>query len=948
MHARWKHALGVLLITLAVFDGRCAETVSVIKRIRESENMSTAANFTTARDLALQAVQADPAHAPAWLQLGAVELRDQRYPEAIKAIRESLIVDPSQTSAWKLVALAEWNAGRSDEAILSLRKYLSIMPADTVAQHDLAVWLSTIGEQREATGILSRLARSGDANPRIWKELGSLLFRQGDYESARDAYEESLKQDPDDSGVHRDLAWCYWNMHEKSAARPLLEKALASVLAYLQSDSGNVPMNVMAGRIMSALDRKDQARDHYSALLARNPDFAPSLVYLRQDAAERSRPADALAFARRRTDFEPSNLEAQLDLANSLAQNDQFRPALKILRRLASMPATEATLLLAYQLIDESEGPGRNTIDQLMQHFDILAERGYRMDNRFSDESTIATSKVVLIFQGASEKDLQSIDARLAALEGRAIYAGSIAGDHVRRTTKPTAAFLKSLEQTGRWLILPAVRLERKCINQEGVLGNPLTHRIYEDGRMESEEEMTSRVRAFLAQMFSHAYANPERVCIYPFGDYGQRSLDMSREDAVVLSTSVAEVFSYGIYFADQGYHAGAANPLTVPALEVSPVTTPEIFALMLTRANPLVSSRLELAKALYWNRQYEQAHDWFARAEAEGADPFALYFSWGACADNQSDIPTAMDKIAKARAIDPDDDRLQALSLRADDRRSSRISAGFRHWDDNENRSFNQISTEGSLFAGDSIRLGLLAGNNVWKQKGKGDERGIRAGISARAFVLPQVWLDATVWNLDMERTDDLAGGDILLHAPCRWTSGFIELSAGRDEMETVEALRAGISTDNIRLHHYSRVQDRFDLFASVLQQKRSDDNDTLGVDGRLLYRVREWPYLGIGYHVRLADSDRDPAEYWAPEQLEQHQAHLNLRRTFGNHHVSVSGDAGYAREQDNDWRFVWGANASLETLIYRTVALRVQGQHHESPTYHRTTGTLGLGIDF
>ena len=45
-----------------------------------------------------------------------------------------------------------------------------------------------------------------------------------------------------------------------------------------------------------------------------------------------------------------------------------------------------------------------------------------------------------------------------------------------------------------------------------------------------------------------------------------------------------------------------------------------------------------------------------------------------------------------------------------------------------------------------------------------------------------------------------------------------------------------------------------------------RSDDNDTDHLEGRLLYRLQEWPYLGAGWRFRFADARPVPPEYPLP----------------------------------------------------------------------------------
>ena len=46
-----------------------------------------------------------------------------------------------------------------------------------------------------------------------------------------------------------------------------------------------------------------------------------------------------------------------------------------------------------------------------------------------------------------------------------------------------------------------------------------------------------------------------------------------------------------------------------------------------------------------------------------------------------------------------------------------------------------------------------------------------------------------------------------------------------------------------------YSRLFDKLDLFANGQYVDRTDDNATWLLYGRFVYRLKEWPYLGVGY---------------------------------------------------------------------------------------------------
>jgi hypothetical protein len=356
------------------------------------------------------------------------------------------------------------------------------------------------------------------------------------------------------------------------------------------------------------------------------------------------------------------------------------------------------------------------------------------------------------------------------------------------------------------------------------------------------------------------------------------------------------------------------------------------------------VRARLELARVLYWHGQHEEAHAAFADAEAAGADRVDTLFNWGLNADRQGDIPTAVAKLRQARELDSESERIQHAVERAEERRRPQVRAGLQGWEDNEDRSYFQFGAVGDLFVADRLRLGAAADRNRWKTDGLGREYGTRLGLRSQWYLAEQAWLAGRVWNLDLDELSDRWGGDIALRLPNPLLSGFMTLMATREEIETVEALRADVDSQLYALRTYTRLLDTFDLFTDLSRNDRTDGNDTTMLEGRLLYRVKEWPYAGVGWRFRLADSDVDPADYWAPEELEQHQLHLNLRGVWGRLSGTLSGDAGYAREQDTDWRFVWGTRVEGELRLSGSLAITAQLGWFEGPEYERLHGGIGL----
>ena len=527
-------------------------------------------------------------------------------------------------------------------------------------------------------------------------------------------------------------------------------------------------------------------------------------------------------------------------------------------------------------------------------------------------------------------------------------YAGNAAVPSLTLSGTPVPERLAPALASGRWRLASGgpAGLRRGAVNAEGVLGNPLTHPLMAGGSPETPQAFFARVDGALSQAAAALPPAGERILVYPAGDFGQRSLDTGTNNFALLRGAVARHFTHAVFFDDSGFFLPSddADPLRIPARNVPASWDEEALATYLGSGHPLTRARLELAKVLYWNGQHEAANAAFKEADKAGADRRDLIFNWGVNADRQGDIPTARERLLAAQSLDPESARIREALDRLDRQQRPQLTAFLSGWKDNEDRDHYRYGAYGDYYLSERLRLGLLADRDRWSTDGLGSESGTRYGLRGLAYLAPEIWLYGSLWQLEMDDLKDHWGGDIALRLPNPWLSGWVALTASREEIETVEALRKNIDATTYAARTYTRLYDVFDLFADVSEITRSDGNNTAMLDGRLLYRLQEWPYVGVGWRFRLADSDRDPPEYWAPEQLQQHQAHISVRGAWKKLSYAASADAGYASERDTNWRFVWGARGQVNYFLTERVSLLGELGYYESPDYDRWHGHIGV----
>ena len=794
----------------------------------------------------------------------------------------------------------------------------------------------------EAIDLLEKMV-AVNPYPLAFELLGEIEYAMGRTEKAAEWAAKGLEyqQTP---GLLR----AYSEYAEMADLNPT--SILTAARAFLQTNPGHVPMSLLAGRVMVKAGMTNEAMAFYKQMLERNPDFMPAQLSLRELETRVHQFEDATRHARQTAEQRPWDPEAQRRYAVSLAENDQFHPALKTLRRLGKKKVSWSIPLLAYKGVSDCPYPNRMTVDRILAHLDELAAEGYRFVTPPDLKPIKDEKKAVVLLFDLTAKQVEAVDAKLKKLKGRAVYVGETAGLMHESPGQPGSNDLARMQKSGRWLIATMGQndLAPRPVNAAGTLGSPLTHALFLPGGTESSDAFSKRIDSWLATAAAALPKGSPKVFVYPGGDYGQGSLDTTPAQVEALRDAVHRHFDYAVAFDESGFVVPGYDALRLPAKGVSPEWSTNDLAIFLKQDDPLVRARFELAKILYWQSQHETANKLYRSGELAGVDPAELYYNWGANAYQQGDYPTAVAMLKKAQELDPQSLRTQNALKKAKDQQRPEVDLRITQWTDNEDRSYLQWGGNANAYLTDTLKLGVLADRNRWEKSDLGDEEGTRLGGQLFWYLREETWFNAELWQLNMDDLRDHTGGLANLHVPNAPLNGFVELQAARNEVETVEALRQEIYANTFAANTYSRLFDDWDLYANFSQTFRSDENETWMADGRLVYRIDEWPFLGIGYLFRFADSDFDPPEYWAPMGLEQHQLYGTMRGAWGPINYSFSGQAGEAREEDTDWNFVWGARARADYRIRPRVSLMGEVNYFEGPVYNRTTWVGGINYNF
>ncbi len=794
----------------------------------------------------------------------------------------------------------------------------------------------------DAIDILKQLLENKtDAD--AYELLGDIYVSLNKFDEALKVVNEAIKKDVK-AGIYRIQA----EVAELLKDYDVAEKAAAE---YLKIDSSNVSMLRILGESLLEKRKYKKAEKLYKKLLKRNPQFLIALSSLKDISSINNNPFKALKYAKKIVEQRPWDFMAKVKLSVAYAEADKYRQAYSFLRKNAKRNINEAAPILIYKDITPCKYFGKFSLDKVISHLKALKTNGFHF---ITPPDLIATSKekrVIVVIVNPTSKILKSLDKALKEIGGRAVLA--------LNTDSPLISNEEILK-SGRWLLASSgpINITKQPIDEKGTLGNPFTHKLFIKGKKEDKVSMYLRINSKLNRAAKSLGDTYKHVLIYPWGDYGQISLDTDNEAIETLHQAVKDNFDFAIAYDSSGFVCSKKQDLVRLPGKVVPITwsSSELIK-YLKEKNPLVRVRLELAKILYWQSQHERSNKRFKEAKEAGAEPVELNFNWGSNYDMEGDLPNALRKLRLALELFPKTKnykesagykRIKRTLKRALNRKHLFIEPFYDTWKDSDGRSFWGYGGEGRVYLSDYLQITAFANRNHWERTGYGFEEGTRYGGNFKLHFSEERWLNLKLWYLDMDNIKDHVGGLFNIHIPNAKWGGHFDMEAAHEEIETVEAIREYIMSNRFTIYNYSRIQDMWDLFVTINYKHNTDTNDIIFLYGRFYRRFKEWPFLGIGYLFRFGDSDFDPPQYYAPQRLQQHQLYGTSRGEFSLFHYSITAQAGYARERDTEWKFVWGMRAELDVRILPILVLHGAYIRQESPRYKMKEYRVGLTFRF
>lgn len=236
--------------------------------MRRALKAHNAGRLDDAAALYQRILHADPAFAPAWINLGVLLRRTGKAEAAVMCLRRGIALQPEDGAAWSNLGNALRAANRLDEAHSAQRRALDLSPGVARVHYNYGLTVRDKGDLDAAEHAMHRAELLGYDTPEIAWDRALTKLLAGDLKAGFAAYESRWRL-PESEALHQDIP--QWD-GSALAGRTLLvwaEQGLGDTIQFSRYLSdGAASLRIADGKVVL------EVQPPLARVLQRSPDFA--------------------------------------------------------------------------------------------------------------------------------------------------------------------------------------------------------------------------------------------------------------------------------------------------------------------------------------------------------------------------------------------------------------------------------------------------------------------------------------------------------------------------------------------------------------------------------------------------------------------------------------------------------------------------------------------------
>jgi hypothetical protein len=490
-------------------------------------------------------------------------------------------------------------------------------------------------------------------------------------------------------------------------------------------------------------------------------------------------------------------------------------------------------------------------------------------------------------------------------------------------------------------------------VDADGSTGRFLTDRLWrdDDERAETPDEFRARLDADYERcraLVAEKAGSPLPIAYaFPYSEIGQRAGGTEPDAVDVNDALFRKYYRYGMTQDGTGFNAiriGASGPRQLYRFEPVRGWTGEQLLVHLASKSPANAASVRRARAWIGEERSLAARGEAAalvtRDPALAAERHQLDAEAAIVEGREREARDAIAaKVAAGGEPPAADSGLARRLLWANE---LQVGAVTRVQHDSDGRGSTRLGPRVRWPLHFPVDLDFEASAVRYTERGFEDRSGFEIGVVAAADLGRRWTASGSVRQTSLRGLD--ATWSAKAGAAYRFDRNEITLDAAHREVETLQALEAGISENELAAG-WSARRGLWRLWSRAAWRDLSDGNAIGEARATLMRRIPQVPGLDVGGSVEASDSDLESSLYYTPTGLlaARARARYTLPLLGGS---SVAFEAGYgvARDDEKGTRGVGVAQARGTWMITPRLAARFEARYSANPDYRDRGGEVSI----
>ncbi|MDR3538039.1 MAG: PEP-CTERM system TPR-repeat protein PrsT [Acetobacteraceae bacterium] len=319
--------------------------------------------FEQAEDAAKKYLARAPNDLAAYKILARIQFAQRRPDQVVDTLSKVAESGKADAETYDLIGRAYAATNQSDPAVAAFQKAESLAPDDVGLQTRLASVRMGMGQVDAAMGDLEHTLEMAPKLPAVGEALFFAALATGDLNKAADALAK-IKAAQGDTEVTGNLVGLY------KLAQIDLQGARDTFTALTQKYPDFAPARINLARVMAMMGDRESAEKMLADLLAKQPAVEPALSMLASSYTQNGRVPEAITLVEAARAAQPANLRVLASLGDLYIRNGNAQKALDLVGQQKGSIASSTEILslqAAAQLALGQKKEARDTYTEILK-----------------------------------------------------------------------------------------------------------------------------------------------------------------------------------------------------------------------------------------------------------------------------------------------------------------------------------------------------------------------------------------------------------------------------------------------------------------------------------------------------------------------------------------------------------------------------------------------------